>query len=58
MRFEIHERGEFWIVFRDGEELARHNAQCDALHDVANRMRENAPDGASLMVRYASKRDG
>lgn len=56
MRFEVVEGAGEWIVRSEGCELGRFDEQDQALHDVAERLRDaDASEPAGLSVRYLNR---
>jgi hypothetical protein len=56
MRFEVVEDADAWIVRSEGCELGRFADQEQALHEVADRLREaDASAPAALSMRYLSR---
>lgn len=56
MHFEVVEEADAWVVRSEGRELGRFSDQEQALHDVADRLREaDASAPAGLSVRYQTR---
>jgi hypothetical protein len=57
MKLEVVEDQDNWIVRRDGEDIARHRDQDQALADAAERLRDCPPQerSYSFTVRYLER---